>query len=374
MIVMNIVYFNENQKDEWDSFVGENAEDGGLLQSWQWGEFQAALRKKIWRIGVRDDNNKLLTVCFSFRDDLALRQKTIEVYRGPIIVKSKKSENEDSPFRKGSPPFKGEAGGILQLLLSELKKIAMAEEAMVVRMDFGITKSSLLEITDYKLQELELKRANRDIQPRSTFFIDLSKSEEEILSEMKSKHRYNIRLAGKKEVEVFLANQESLKENFSDFWELIKLTSERDGFAIHEKEYYWQMIDVLRGDVKMYLAKFDNNIIAGSLVGCFGKVCVYMHGASDDRYKNVMAPYLLQWQAIRDAKAVGKKYYDLGGVKSASEASSSQKGWDGITRFKTGFCPSEKLVEFLGLWNLPVNKIQYYKYNILRFIVKFIKR
>jgi peptidoglycan pentaglycine glycine transferase (the first glycine) len=362
---MKIVYFSKDNKDKWNNFVIKNASDGGLLQSFQWGDLQEGLGKKIWRLGIVNEGNDLLATCLAFKDDLALGQKTIEVYRGPVINNDKKSEVKN----------------ILKLLIQELKIIAKKEKAIVIRMDFGLLEKHFIEFKNDGLSQLNFVRANRDIQPRSTFFIDLEKAEEDILQKMKSKHRYNIRLAGKKGVEVYLAQKEgesslsqNLEKDFEKFWELMQATSKRDDFAIHHKDYYFKLLNNSGGKIKLYLAAFEGKVIAASLVGCFGGVCTYMHGASDNEYKKVMAPYMLQWQAMLDAKKDGKKYYDLGGVKSAEEKSSSQKSWDGITRFKVGFCPNNEVVEFLGLWNLPVQKVKYSLYNLIRLTVKLIKR
>ncbi len=380
---MHILYFNDDQKNSWNEFVTSNAEDGGLLQSFEWGDFQKSLGKKIWRLGVVDGDDKLVASYLAFKDDLALRQKTIEVYRGPVVDLRLKDED----FRL-----------ILDNLIEELKKIAKKEKAIVIRTDFGINKKGPLQVTDYKLQKLGFVRANRDIQPRSTFFINLENKEKDILQKMKSKHRYNIRLAEKKGVKIKLSYKQSApsschsrarlqrcsncgqeggnlvpEKDFENFWELLETTSKRDNFAIHDKDYYWKLLNNSWGATKLYLATFEGEIIAGALVGCFGRVCTYMHGASSGEHKNMMAPYLLQWQAILDAKNKGKKYYDLGGVKSTEEGSSSQKSWDGITRFKIGFCPNNEVVEFLGLWNLPVNKMKYYLYNFIRSTIKSLK-
>jgi peptidoglycan pentaglycine glycine transferase (the first glycine) len=355
---MKVVYLSKDDKDKLNNFVKNNAADGGLLQSFEWGKLQEGLGKRVWQIGLVDEQDSLIATCFAFKDNLALGQKTIEVYRGPVIDSNKKKEVKN----------------ILNLITEELKKIAKTEKAIVVRIDFGFLEKDFIELKNDGLLQLNFIRANRDIQPRSTFFIDLENKEEEILQKMKSKHRYNIRLAGKKRVEVYLSQKEDLEKDFEKFWELMQATSKRDNFAIHHKDYYFKLLNNSGNRIKLYLASFEGKIIAASLVGCFGKVCTYMHGASDNEYKKVMAPHMLQWQAILDAKNDGRRYYDLGGVKSVEEKSSSQKSWDGITRFKVGFCPNNEVVEFLGLWNLPVQKVKYFLYNLIRSIVKLLKK
>lgn len=350
---MKVVYFEKKDKEKWNDFIIDNSEDGGLLQSFEWGDFQKRLGKRVWRIGLIDEKNELVACCLAFKDDLALGQKTIEVYRGPIMLKNAKDKKQ----------------AILKELIDEVKKIAKEERAIVARIDFGITKNSSLQITDYELSRLGLQRARRDIQPRSTMVIDLDIPESSILSNMKSKHRYNVNLAIRKKVDVFVGT----KKDFEVFWLLLKTTSRRDGFAIHKKGYYEKLFSDLGGNTKLYLAKYGNRIIACSLIGCFGKTCIYMHGASDNEFRNVMAPYLLQWRAIADAKNNGFKFYDFGGVESVGEKSSSQKGWGGITRFKIGFSPRNNIIEFIGLYEVPVNKIKYSIYKHIRSAAKFFK-
>ncbi len=357
---MKIIYFQSTEKDRWNNFVVENALDGGLLQSWEWGEFQKSLGKKIWRIGIKDEKDNLLLVCLAFLDILALKQKTIEVYRGPVAVNGQELKLES----------------LLKILLKELKKIVQKEKAIVMRIDFGFIETKSLQS-----RKLGLRRASRDIQPRSTILINLKEDEEKILAQMKSKHRYNIRLAQRKKVKIFLCDLDknicnenlSFRDGFEKFWELTKITSQRDRFAIHNKDYYFKLLNNSQNIIKLYLALYNHKVIAGAMVGSFGKMYTYLHGASDNKFRNVMAPYLLQWQIIADAKNSGKKYYDLGGVKSEGGSSSSQKNWDGITRFKKGFCPENKTLEFMGLYEFPIKKCKYGIYKIIRKIVKNLK-
>ncbi|MBT4277973.1 peptidoglycan bridge formation glycyltransferase FemA/FemB family protein [Candidatus Falkowbacteria bacterium] len=364
---MNIVYFQKDkvngearegdlgqEQEKWNNFLSENSEDGGFLQSWAWGDFQQDLGKKIWRIGIEDNNGKLLTVCLAIRDDMALRRVTIDIPRLGILNIEYGISN------------------ILEVLVKELKKIAVDENAMVVRVDFGVKVNSQFTIHNSQFNKLGLRRAHRDIQPRSTLVVDLSKSEEEILKEMKQKHRYNIRLAEKRGVKIELI-ENNKEEGLENFWELLKLTSKRDRFAIHEKNYYLKLLNTPGLDTRLYLAKYLDEVIAGAIIGQFGNTCVYLHGVSGDRYRNVMAPYLLQWQIMLDIKQNGYKFYDFGGIKSEKSKSSSQTKWQGITRFKIGFAPNQKTTEFLGLWEIRVKPCQYFVYRIIRGLAKLKK-
>ena len=114
----------------------------------------------------------------------------------------------------------------------------------------------------------------------------------------------------------------------------------------------------------MYVAEYKNKIIAANLVVFYGDTAIYSHGATDDEYRNVMAPYLLQWQTILDAKKAGYKFYDFGGVKAGGDIKG--KDWSGITKFKLGFSSVTKPVEFSGSYDIIVNPRVYVLYRIIQ--------
>ena len=152
------------------------------------------------------------------------------------------------------------------------------------------------------------------MQPREILILDISKSEEELLAGMKQKTRYNIKLAEKRDVKV-LASRE--KKYIDEFCRLVKITAERDKITPHPENYYRKMFETIPPEIlKLYIAEYEGKIIAANLVLFFGKTATYMHGASDNEHRNVMAPYLLQWQTILDAKKSGCNRYDLGGIKT----------------------------------------------------------
>jgi len=186
--------------------------------------------------------------------------------------------------------------------------------------------------------------------------LDLKKSKEELLSDMHQKTRYNIRLAKKKGVEII----EGGADDFDDFWNLINKTADRDRFRIHTKEYYKKMLSV--DFVKIFFAKFAGKIIATGIFSFYGDTVTYMHGASDNEHRNVMAPYLLQWELITRAKEKGFKYYDFYGI--------DDKKWPGVTRFKKGFGGFEK--RYPGTFDMVFSQIWYNVYNILRKIKRLL--
>lgn len=362
---MNIVYYKYNKKDKWDDFVAKNSEDGGLLQSFGWGLFKEVMNKKIFRIGIEGKKGNLLACCLAIKEKGAFRINFIDIYRGPIIKKGREKLNIQN---------------VLIALFSELKSIAIEEKAIAIRADFGVIENVLKPtLNKGDIKSLKFARSYRDIQPRSTLFIDLKQPESKILAQMKPKHRYNIRLAEKKGVKIKAADKKNLEFEFNKFWRLLELTSLRDEFAIHEKKYYWQMLNLgmtiknkQNFTIKLYIAEHNEKIIAAAIVGCFGNTAVYMHGASDNSQRALMAPHLLQWKIIQDAKKNRYSFYDLGGIKSESEKSSSQKDWDGITRFKIGFAPENRITEFFGLWEIAIKPARCKFYKFLRKLSRYL--
>ena len=100
----------------------------------------------------------------------------------------------------------------------------------------------------------------------------------------------------------------------------------------------------------------------------FKDTVIYAHGASSDEHKNLMAPHLLQWEAIKDAKNKGFKYYDFFGIARSGEKKDS---WTGITRFKMGFAPEDskfaRYVQYIGAFDIIYSKFWYW-------LIKFAKR
>jgi len=190
-----------------------------------------------------------------------------------------------------------------------------------------------------------------DVQPSQTLILDLGKSEDVLLTEMHPKTRYNIRLAEKKGVKIIQDNS-----RIDDFLRLLKITTERDAFRGHSDEYYGKMASYDEKFIKLFLAEYEGRVIAGGLFCFFGNGVSYLHGASDNNDRSVMAPYLLQWQVISAAKKAGYKYYDFYGI--------SESKWPGVTRFKKGFGGS--VVDYPGTFDYVLSNLWYKIYNILR--------
>ena len=186
---------------------------------------------------------------------------------------------------------------------------------------------------------LKLDTSPHNIQPPRTIIVDIRGSEDDILARMKQKCRYNIRLAEKKGVTV------RIWDDLVGFHQMIRATGGRDGFGVHSLDYYRQAYELFHptGTCELLVAEYEGKPLAALMVFAYGTRAWYVYGASNDEERNRMPAYLLQWEAMRWAKARGCEEYDLWGVPDEDEATleaqfeNRSDGLWGVYRFKRGF-------------------------------------
>jgi lipid II:glycine glycyltransferase (peptidoglycan interpeptide bridge formation enzyme) len=309
----------------------QNVGDGGFLQSDLWREFQNSYGRQTFTFETVNVKANLIEFPLPFAG------KYQYCPRGPLI----------------------EAGENLKQDLRDLVGFAKSKDANWLRIEpidqreLNLIKSSVFQ---------KLIKTRHDIQPKEIFVLDISKDTEKLLSEMKAKTRYNINVAKKKGVQVEVGGDEYIEE----FLRLTKEMTQRQGIVSHPEQYYRHMLKTFPTEMlKIYVAKYQEKIIAAHLMLFNGKYATYLHGASSNESRNVMAPYLLQWQAIIDAKQQGCTNYDFGGVK-VSKDNQDGKSWEGITKFKLGFSPETKPYIFPGTFDIVINPRAYGLYRGLQ--------
>ena len=198
--------------------------------------------------------------------------------------------------------------------------------------------------------------SREQIQFRNTGLIDLTLGEQDLLMAMKSKTRYNIRLAGRKGVQV----RSGTVAEIPLFYEMYAETGQRDGFLIRPLDYYqdaWQVfLDAGMGH--MLLAEVQDEVVAGMILFRFGERAWYMYGASTGKHRNRMPSYALQWEAIRWTKSVGCTTYDLWGAPDELDESDSM--W-GVWRFKAGL--GAVFTPHLGAYDYAPSRLLYWVYS-----------
>lgn len=230
-----------------------------------------------------------------------------------------------------------------------------------------------------------LKKSDVDIQPPDTSLVDISRSEDEILASMKSKWRYNINLASRKGVQIerigvnevsssvgVVSNGNScdvasaqdeffsdLSKKVDEFYEVYRVTSARDGIAIHSKQYYLDLLqrsahEKFAGNdvplVRLYIARHEDDVLGAIITLVTRNESVYLYGASSNVKRNLMPNFLLQWTAMRDARSAGARIYDLYGIPPTDDA---RHPMHGLFLFKTGF--GGKNIHRVGTFDVPLN-------------------
>jgi len=260
---------------------------------------------------------------------------------------------------------------VLRLQVVDGEEVVGQAQGVVTALGFGVSYVYLSGISNFEFQILEtiLKFFNeqsytfvrmesaekidisnfqfpisitKNRQPQHTLVLDISKTEEELLAGMHRKTRYNIRLAEKKGVEV------RKEKDIDVFWKLNEQTTSRDKFKSHDKIYYAKMLEM--DTCHQLTAYYEGVPVASNICIASGETFTYLHGASGSEHRNVMAPYLLQWEGMKFAKEFGCTQYDFWGIappreksESGSVSCSHNLCWDntdtlaGVTRFKAGF-------------------------------------
>lgn len=301
-----------HDQKKWNGFLLDQPTQAGIfLQSWEWGEFQKSVGRKVYRFKSGETFAQVVEL------PLPYGKKYWFVPRGSLI-----------------DGFEEEARrcGVLFVRIEPPQK---------------------LHATRYKLH------ATRPISPSQTSVIDLTHSEEELLSAMHEKTRYNVRLGLRKGIEV-------REGNFEEFWKMLQDTARRDKFNTHPRDYYGRMLETMgtweHGKretmrVKLWMAYTGITPIAAAIVGYFGDTATYLHGASSYEHRALMGPYALHWQIMQEAKKRKYKYYDFWGTTARQHAV-------GIARFKMGF--GGKIIDYPGTFDLPLNKLWYTVYRFGR--------
>ena len=335
-----------------DRFVQQEM-DSSLLQSWMWGEFQRAVGRKIWRLVVRGDaraaeGRGLRATALVIKHELPLGWSYLYCPRGPVVA-GQSTGDLDRPA--------------LSEIVQQLKLLAQQEKAVFVRVDPPLATSTPEKAsTESKLGaaflELGFKSAANQIQPRVTARLDLLLGRDKLLANMKSKARYNIRLAAKKEVTV---RESLMTADVETFLRLSRETTARDEFIAHEDAYYRTQFDLLgkMGMLKLFVAEYKDKPLAVIAVAFHGRTATYLHGVSSNAERNRMPTFAVQWEAIKAAERLGLHWYDFHGVAPTDDA---QHPWAGITRFKLGF-GAERLA-YVGALDLPIQRAKYLAYKV----------
>jgi len=335
---MEIIEVKAKDKNRWNKFVVQS-DLGSFLQSWQWGEFQKAEGRKIWRLAIIDDNQIVATILL-IKHDLSFGKSYLYSPRGPV-------------FGLRNWNFK-----IGQDLLAEIKKISQRQNAIFLRIEPKETLKPGIKIP-------KIFQPAGQAQPKNTLILNLEKSSDQLLAQMHQKTRYNIRLAEKRGVKIRISDGRS--QDTKIFYRLLSETARRNKIKVFSQKHYQELLATQSQDnsIKLFIAEFDRQPTAAIIVSFFGNEACYLHGASSYQSRNLMAPHLLQWVAILEAKRRGALKYDFWGIAPKNQP---KHKWAGVSRFKMGF--DGQPINYPGCLDLPYQSFWYQIYRAASFIKK----
>ncbi len=315
----------------WESLVAAHDEPQ-FLQSWAWGLFQEQTGKKVIRLGIKD-GGQLRAACQAFVMRHPLGRSSLYVPRGPVIDQHLALPEYTEAF---------------QAMLDGLAEQAKQSNVDFLRLESPFDRRAP---TSGLVNNLRKWRICSPHQPAATLLLDLRSMEADLLMGQHQKTRYNLNLARKKGVQVVRSDDMDI------FLALSHATAARDRITLHPDGYYQTMLSVLKehGMAELFTAQFEGKTIAANIVLRYGDTATYLHGASSNEHRNVMAPYLLQWEQIVWAKRSGARWYDFWGV-APSDAGEGHS-WAGISRFKRGFGGEER--QYVPALELPINPFWY---------------
>jgi lipid II:glycine glycyltransferase (peptidoglycan interpeptide bridge formation enzyme) len=325
----------------WDDFVASRG--GHVLQSIAWGELKSRFGWNAHRLALICDEAMVAGAQILFRR-LPLGLQFAYIPRGPVV------DFNDHPA--------------VDAILDVVKRFAKSRGAFALK----IEPNSL----NLKLETWNLKPATC-IQPRTTIHLDLTRNLDTILAQMKSKWRYNIRLAERKGIVVRAGNADDLPA----FYRLMQITSARDQFAIHSADYYRAAFELFtaRDYARLFVAEYAGEPLAMIFVTAFGGEAIYLYGASSNAHRERMPNHALHWSAIQWAKTRGCARYDLWGVAAVADAlvnhpeqsreaaeSKDEPLPHGLYQFKQGF--GGQLVQYAGGYDAVFSRWQYAVYEL----------
>jgi peptidoglycan pentaglycine glycine transferase (the first glycine) len=301
MIVMAVTIIStENDLKKYTKWVTSHP-NGSLWQSLDWKKYQEFLGREV-RIYIEEEDEEIVESALVVIDKTMGGFSTWDIPRGPL-----------GPMNNGQ----WKMDNLIKIILSD------AKNDRCISLYFSPIKKPIINY------QLSIINSDRHEQPQATRIIDLTQSEEEILAQMHQKGRYNIKVAQKNGV--FIEDSHDIE----NFFELVQETGLRDHFTHLPKRHYKNFLEHIDNSFLLMAYDDQKTPISGVLGASWNNMGIYYYGASLYAHRAKMAPYLLQWKAMKRCKDMKCTSYDLFGI--APPNSSPDHSWAGVSSFKEKF-------------------------------------
>ena len=323
------------EKETWENFC-LTAQEKTFTHSYNWGTFNEKMGDKVIRMGIFE--NELVAV-FLIIKIFARRGKYLLLPMGPII---KENQNKQK---------------IIEETLSKLKEIAKKEKVDFIRLaPILINNESNRKI----FEDLGFIPAPMHVHPELTWELDIREDEEKILQNMRKTTRYLIKQGLKNEDLKIERSVE--KEDLKYFNEVYKITAKRHNFTPFSMKYLENELSSFKKDNQVLIlnAKYKEEVIASAMIIFWSNIAFYHQGASSQKYPKIPASYLVQFEAIKEAKKRNCHTYNFWGIAKDEDLKSKNHPWAGLTLFKKGFSGYSK--EYVKAQDYKIS----FKYYLIR--------
>lgn len=335
-------------QDNSDWQIGVVTHSVPLMQTFSYGEVQKKSGRNVVRFQILESGQIIGYVQFIVYPLFGDKVYWYSPY-GPVL----KSYSED----------------IFRSLKSELQRLVKGSSVVFVRLDFTPVMSSEMYMSAKKnfVVPPESSYIGAYFQPRHEWYTDIHKTPDEILLGMHHKTRYSVRLAEKKGVTTKVVNN-NLESRFNDFMTLMKGTAERNHFTLHKDDYYKDYFREVEkvGNAFIVEAWVDDSLLASHFMVVEGEVVHYLFGASSNEKRDLCAPFLAHFNAMKEGRARGGNFYNFGAISLDGE----NDHWKSLTAFKQRF--GGDVVSHNPFLDLVQNSFWYYIYIARKFIKKYI--
>lgn len=323
-------HIGEKKKEEWERLVAGNRRSG-FHQSFGWAKFKQLDGWDTYKIGLfaaADDRlvGGAVIYEFGFSDGTSF----LYLPEGPVLD----YDDEEKLFWQWRA---------LETALHSIVKLKAEETTTHIRIE---PRSETLP----EWFRSGWHKAPLNLQPRHTQVVSLVPGESAIAAAMKPKGRYNIRIAQKRGVTVATAPVAEV----GDFFRLYRKTCVRDKFEGKDKEMFLRLFEGMGRQAELFFAEAAGRRLATAIVMYYGGRATYLYGASDDEQRNYMAPYLLHWEIMMEAKRRGYREYDFWGVAPSLD---KPHEWAGLTVFKKKFGGEQ--LDLVGAWDYVLQQDKY---------------
>lgn len=305
--------------------------EANFLQSPEWGKVNDLVGHKV-------------IVEYNLTDEDGSDSEAPQYWCQMIVKNAKRGRYLEVP---GGPLLDWGNAAAKQLVFAKIKAIAEREKCVFVRL-----RPQLRASEQAKLGGLGLRKAPMHLHAEHTIMLDLTKTEDELLSEMRRQTRYEVRRAAKLGVTVEFSNDEAL---FQEFHEVQTATAARQHFVPPDLKMLLAERAAFGPNARLYVARTDaGEPVAYGLILLAGGEAEYFEAASTDLNHKIPGAYALQWQVIRDLKQLGIKRYNLWGIAPPGQP---EHRYAKVTTFKKGF--GGEVVEFVSAQDLIIKKTRY---------------